>query len=91
LKKPVQSVVLRVISLAQFTITSARAEAIDNKKANPFEVQIERLQHEIACLPEEVRIKDQRMVESTLSADESRLIAAVFATSSALFSAAKPR
>jgi predicted RNA polymerase sigma factor len=57
----VQSVVLRVISLAQFTITSARAEAIDNKKANSLEVQIEGLEHEIARLREEVRIKDQRM------------------------------
>jgi transcriptional regulator with XRE-family HTH domain len=59
--KSVKSAVLQVISLVQFTITASEAEAIENKNANPFEVELERLEHEIACLREEMRIKDQRM------------------------------
>jgi len=60
-KNSVRSAVVRVISLAQVTIASARAQAIDNQDANPFEVEIERPQHEIALLRDEIRIKDQRM------------------------------
>jgi len=60
-KKSVKSAVLQVVSLAQLALARARAEAIDDKDSNPFELRTGRLEHEIALLRDEIRIKDQRM------------------------------
>ena len=60
--RQVQSVVLHVISLAQYALTEARGWAADS--VNPrlrLSSEIERLETEVALLREEMRLKDARM------------------------------
>lgn len=59
--KVIKSAVLHVISLAQLTIASAQAKAINNKEANPFQVEIERLGQQVTILQDQLRISRQRM------------------------------
>jgi len=59
--KCVKSTVLQVISLAQFTLARAQAEAIDNRDANPFQNRLACLEQQVTLLRDEIRIKDQRM------------------------------
>ncbi len=59
--KKVQASILHLFSLARLTVEQSHADAEENKDANPFQVRIKRLEHEIRLLKERIRISDARM------------------------------
>ncbi len=58
----VLSAVLHVVSLAQFALTTARAQAIERHRARTHRIcKLDRLRQEFNLLREEMHLKDARM------------------------------
>ncbi len=65
----VKSAMLHVISMAQYATAYTRGWAADSANARVrLKARVEQLEQELACLREEVRIKDARM--SSISAGQ---------------------
>ena len=62
----VKSAMLQIISLAQFATAHARGWAADSANARVrLKARVEQLEQKVACLREEMRIKDVRMASIT--------------------------